>query len=81
VLIWLAERPGGRFLIAVLVVFFLILVMTSENQRRPRPYEPPDPCRVKSASAARTWGSDRGALHVRASQTTGHDRNRQCLAR
>ena len=45
-LIALLRRPGGLLLVVLLVGFALVASIASGPPRRPKPYEPPPPCRL-----------------------------------
>jgi hypothetical protein len=45
-LIWMASRPGGRWMIVFLAAVMVVLALTTEPEA-PRPYEPPAPCHTR----------------------------------
>jgi hypothetical protein len=72
VLIWLLRRPGGAFLVVLLIAFALLASTTIEEPQPPKPYEPPPPCRLVPSPAG-AW-SDARCLHAPARhQAKGRD--------
>jgi len=66
VLIRLAQRPGGRVLVVLLVAVALLASFATEERQPPKPYEPPPPCRLVPSPAG-AWGDAR-CLHAPARQ-------------
>jgi hypothetical protein len=66
VLIWLLRRPGGAFLVVLLVAFTLLASTAIEEPQPPKPYEPPPPCRLVPSPAG-AW-RDARCLHAPARQ-------------